>query len=220
MIEIAPSILSADFARLGEEVRRVEEAGADVIHVDVMDGHFVPNLTIGPPVVRALRRVTRLPLDCHLMVDRADDWIDGFVESGASRITVHVEANPHLDRTLSRIRAAGCLAGVTLNPATSLALLDEVLDRVDQVLVMSVNPGFGGQTFIESSLDKVARLAGRLKALGSEAILQVDGGVDAQTIGGLVRAGATSLVAGSAVFGRDDPGEAVKQLRDAAKAAG
>ena len=219
MIEIAPSILSADFARLGEEIRRVEEAGADVIHVDVMDGHFVPNLTIGPPVVKALRRVTGLPLDCHLMVARADDWIDGFVEAGASRITVHVEASPHLDRTLARIRDAGCLAGVTLNPATSLSLLDEVLDRVDQVLVMSVNPGFGGQRFIESSLGKVARLAERLKAIGSGAIVQVDGGVDARTIGGLVRAGATSLVAGSAVFGQEDPGDAVNKLREAAEEA-
>jgi ribulose-phosphate 3-epimerase len=219
MIEIAPSILSADFARLGEEIQRVERAGADVIHVDVMDGHFVPNLTIGPPVVRALDRATTLPLDCHLMVAEADDWIDGFVEAGAARITVHVEACPHLHRTLARIRDAGCLAGVSLNPATPLGSVEEVLPEVDQLLIMSVNPGFGGQRFIPRCLDKVERAARRLGEIGSQAIVQVDGGVDAGTIGDLVRAGARSLVAGNAVFGQPDAGAAVRALRAAAEAA-
>lgn len=221
MIEIAPSILSADFARLGEEIARVEQAGADVIHVDVMDGHFVPNLTIGPPVVAALKRVTSLPLDCHLMVSRPDDWIDAFVDAGAARITVHAEVAPHLHRTLGRIREAGCVAGVSLNPASPLSWLEEVLGEVGQVLIMSVNPGFGGQRFIESSLDKVSRAWRQLADAGSGALIQVDGGVDERTIAPLVRAGARSLVAGSAVFGQPDPGEAVRRLRaTAGEAAG
>lgn len=208
---IAPSILSADFSRLGEEVRSVEEAGADWIHVDVMDGHFVPNLTIGPPVVGALKKVTRLPLDCHLMVSRPEDWIVPFAEAGAAVITVHAEAARHLNRLLNQIRELGCKAGVSINPGTSLAAVEEVLEIADLVLVMSVNPGFGGQKFIESSVSKIERLA---DARGqSDFLIEVDGGVSPKNAAALRKAGVDVFVAGSAIFGEKDRARAISQIR-------
>jgi len=208
---IAPSLLSADFARLGDEVREIEAAGADWLHIDVMDGHFVPNLTIGPLVVSALQPVTKLPLDCHLMVSRPEDWVDGFAKAGADVITVHAESTLHLDRLLHRIREQGCGVGVSINPATSLSAIEEVLDLVDLVLIMSVNPGFGGQKFIESSLSKIQRLA---KVRGDRGFLiQVDGGVNASNMGVLRKAGADVFVAGSAVFGEKDRARAISKLR-------
>lgn len=208
---IAPSILSADFSRLGEDVKAAEKGGADWVHVDVMDGHFVPNLTIGPLVVDALKSVTRLPLDCHLMVSRPEDWIDAFAKAGAYGITVHAEATDHLDRLLHRIREAGCKAGVSINPGTSLAAIEEVLDLVDLVLIMSVNPGFGGQGFIESSLSKIERLA---EVRGSRKFLiEVDGGVNAANIARLRKAGADVFVAGSAVFSGGNPAKNIAELR-------
>lgn len=199
-IKIAPSILSADFARLGEQVREAEAGGADWLHVDVMDGHFVPNISIGPLVVAALRPITRLPLDVHLMIAQPDRYLADFVQAGADRLTVHVETCPHLHRTLQRIKELGVQAGVTLNPATSLTRLEEVLVEVDLVLIMSVNPGFGGQSYIPSSTAKIRRLRRLLDDIGSQAELQVDGGVKAANAGEVVAAGATVLVAGSAVF--------------------
>lgn len=210
---IAPSILSADFSKLGAEVQEVERAGVDWIHVDVMDGHFVPNITIGPLVVEALRPHTKLPMDCHLMVSRPDDWIKDFAEAGADLITIHAEATPHLHRTLSYIREAGCKAGVSLNPSTSLTAIEEVLDDIDLVLVMSVNPGFGGQKFIEQSISKIERL---VKMRGNRKFLiEVDGGVKADNIGRLRKAGVDAFVAGSAIFAHKDRAQSIQALRAA-----
>lgn len=212
---LAPSILSADFSKLAAEVAEVEKAGADWIHVDVMDGHFVPNLTIGPLVVEALRPHTRLPIDCHLMVAHPDDWVKEFAEAGADLITVHAEATPHLHRTLCHIREQGCMAGVSLNPATPLSAIEEVLDNIDLVLVMSVNPGFGGQKFIENAVSKVERL---VKMRGSRKFLiEIDGGIKADNIGRLRKAGVDVFVAGSAIFSHKDRARSMQDLRDALK---
>jgi ribulose-phosphate 3-epimerase len=197
---ISPSILSADFARLGEEVRAMDEAGADWLHVDVMDGHFVPNLTIGPGVVKALRPHTKKPLDVHLMISPVDPFLDAFADVGADVITVHPEAGPHLHRTVQRIRALGKKAGVSLNPATPAKMLDYVLEDIDLVLVMSVNPGFGGQKFITAQLKKIEAVAGRVAKQGLDVAIEVDGGIDPDTARQAVSAGATVLVAGTAAF--------------------
>ena len=212
MIELAPSILSADFARLGEQVRAAGEGGGSVIHVDVMDGHFVPNLTLGPPVVRSLRRATELPLDCHFMIENPDDFIPVFAEAGANWISVHQEACRHLNRTLHLIKSHDCLAGVVINPATPVETLDEVLDIVDYVLVMSVNPGFGAQKFIPSTLHKMRKLAEIRRQRGLHYRIEVDGGVGLDTVADVVRAGAEILVAGNAVFGNGDPSKNAQAL--------
>lgn len=213
---IAPSILSADFARLAEEVGKVEAGGADQIHVDVMDGHFVPNITIGVPVVAALRRVTKLPLDVHLMISEPDRYLDAFAGAGANILTVHFEAVTHLHRTLTRIRQLGVKAGVALNPSTPVDHVREVAAEADVVLIMSVNPGFGGQTFIPRSVSKVGMARTLLAGVGSIADIEVDGGVDTSNAATLVRAGATMLVAGASIFGTPDPTAATRSLRQAA----
>jgi ribulose-phosphate 3-epimerase len=199
-VRIAPSILSADFARLGEEVAAVAAAGADFIHVDVMDGHFVPNLTVGPAVIKAIRKHAKLPFDVHLMISPVDPFIDEFVKAGADILTVHPEAGPHLHRTLQAIRAAGARPGVALNPATPVAAIEPVLEDVDLILVMSVNPGFGGQAFIASQLKKIEAIRALIERSGRDIMLEVDGGVNAETAASVISAGATVLVAGSAVF--------------------
>ena len=216
MIELAPSILSADFARLAEEVRAASEGGGTVIHVDIMDGHFVPNLTIGPPVVRSLRKATKLPLDCHLMIENPDQFIPDFALAGADWISVHQEACRHLNRTLHLIKSHDCLAGVVINPATPVDTLAEVLDMVDYVLVMSVNPGFGGQKFIPSTLHKLRRLAEIRSQQGLNFRIEVDGGISLDTVADVVRAGAEILVAGNAVFGGGDPRKNAQALLKAA----
>jgi ribulose-phosphate 3-epimerase len=205
LIELAPSILSADFGRLAEQVRAASEGGGTVIHVDVMDGHFVPNLTVGPPLVRSLRKATKLPLDCHLMIENPDQFIAEFVEAGADWISVHQEACRHLNRTLNLIRSHDALAGVVINPATPVETLTEVLEIIDYVLVMSVNPGFGGQKFIPETVHKIQRLADLRSQRGLNYRIEVDGGIALETVAEVVRAGAEILVAGNAVFGQGDP---------------
>jgi ribulose-phosphate 3-epimerase len=213
-VKLAASILSADFTRLGEQVKEAEAAGADWIHVDIMDGHFVPNITFGPLVVRAIRPVTKLPLDVHLMIEQPERYVADFAKAGADRLTVHVETCPHLHRTIQQIKELGCRAGVTLNPATSLSTLEEILPDVDLVLILSVNPGFGGQVYIPASTSKIARLRKMLDDIGSEAEIEVDGGVNTETVVEIVRAGATVLVAGSAVFNnKASVAENIRQLR-------
>jgi len=199
-VRIAPSILSADFARLGEEVRAIEAAGADWVHVDVMDGHFVPNITIGPMVVKALRPHTTLPLDVHLMISPVDGFLDAFAEAGADIITIHPEAGPHPHRTIQRVKGLGKMAGVSLNPGTPAKMLDYLIDTVDVVLVMSVNPGFGGQSFIESQLKKISAIRKMIDATGRDVRLEVDGGIDAGNAARIIAAGADVLVAGTATF--------------------
>lgn len=215
MIEIAPSILSADFTRLGEEIATVERGGASIVHVDVMDGHFVPNITIGLPVVRSLKRATQLPLDTHLMITEPGIYAEQFAEAGAAMVSVHVEADPHLNRTLTAIRKKGALAGVAINPATSLVTLEEALPFADYVLLMSVNPGFGGQKFIPTSLDKVRRLRRMIDDRGLKTRIEIDGGIDRTNIAEVAAAGAEIIVAGSAIFNESDPAQAVRELREA-----
>lgn len=217
---LAPSILSADFGRLAEDVAKVEAAGADWIHVDVMDGHFVPNLTIGPGVTAAVRKATSLPVDVHLMISEPDRYIDAFVAAGADRITVHQEAVPHLNRCLDQIRQAGALPGVALNPSSPVSLLEDVVADLDLLLIMTVNPGFGGQSFLPGSAAKISRARRLLDQAGSQAVLQVDGGVDARTIGACALAGADNFVAGNAIYGHADGAEAgIRALRDALRRA-
>ncbi|HEX2776427.1 MAG TPA: ribulose-phosphate 3-epimerase [Candidatus Acidoferrales bacterium] len=212
-IEIAPSILAANFARLGDEIRMVEQAGAEVIHVDVMDGHFVPNISIGIPVVESLRKATRLPLDVHLMIERPEEYIERFVRAGATRVLVHQEATVHLDRALAMIREHGAEAGAVINPATPVAMLGEVLDKVDTVLVMSVNPGFGGQKFIRGALEKIRQLNQWRTRYNASFRIEVDGGVDLGNIAELAQAGTNTFVAGSSIFHASDPAGATRQLR-------
>ena len=211
---IAPSILSADFCRLGEEIEAVVKAGADVIHVDVMDGHFVPNITIGPLVVKAAKKATFLPLDVHLMIEDPDTYIEDFAAAGADWITVHVETCNHLHRTIHKIKEMGKKAGAVLNPATPLESLDYILDDLDLVMLMSVNPGFGGQSFIPSSIEKIRTLKNMIEKRGLDTGIEVDGGISPDTIAAVAEAGANIFVAGSAVFGKDDYADAINQLKN------
>jgi ribulose-phosphate 3-epimerase len=213
MVKIAPSILSADFARLGEEIKDVERGGADYIHVDVMDGHFVPNITIGPLIVEAIRPVTKLPLDVHLMIENPDQYIEAFANAGADYITVHVEACRHLHRTIQLIKSTGVKAGVVLNPATPVDSLKHIIEDVDMVLLMSVNPGFGGQKFISSVLPKIRQVKELADSLNPDLEIEVDGGVNEETAKLVIEAGANVLVAGSAVFNKEDRGAAIASLR-------
>ena len=219
-VRLAPSLLSADFAALGDAVRAVERGGADLIHVDVMDGHFVPNITIGPLVVRAIKRVATVPLDVHLMISDPDRYIDAFAEAGASILTVHAEALPHLHRTLGYIRRLGLQAGVALNPATPLTAIEEIAAEVDLILVMSVNPGFGAQTFIPRSETKIRAVRELLDRIGGQAAIEVDGGIDLRTAPRVVAAGVDILVAGKAIFDSTDPADATRALRAAVEGAG
>jgi ribulose-phosphate 3-epimerase len=216
MVEIAPSILSADFTRLGEDIAAAERGGAGVVHCDVMDGHFVPNLTIGLPVIKSLKRATRLPLDAHLMISEPGRYAEQFVEAGASMVSVHVEADAHLNRTLVGIKNKGALAGVVINPATPISSLEEALPFADYVLVMSVNPGFGGQKFVPGTLDKVRRLKRMIDERGLKTRIEIDGGIDRTNIAEVVAAGAEIIVAGTAVFGAGDPAAGVRELLGAA----
>ena len=213
MVKIAPSILSADFARLADEIARVEAAGADWLHIDVMDGHFVPNLTLGAPVVAAIRKVTKLPLDVHLMVTNPAELVDSFAAAGSDWLTVHVETDPHLHRLVNRIRELGARPGVVLNPATPLSTLEEILPEVDMALLMSVNPGFGGQKFISSSVDKIRRLKKIILKRSLQVLIEIDGGINAKTASEVINAGADVLVAGSAVFGSSDLRQAIESLK-------
>ncbi|MBN2396949.1 MAG: ribulose-phosphate 3-epimerase [Deltaproteobacteria bacterium] len=213
MKKIAPSILSADFSRLGDEIRAVEDAGADMIHVDVMDGHFVPNITIGPPVVASIKKVTRLPLDVHLMIEDPDRYIRNFAEAGSDIITVHAEAAVHLHRTVHLIRELGAQAGVSVNPATSLAGIEEILPDIDLILIMTVNPGFGGQAFIEGMLPKIRKARAMLDRLPSDALLEVDGGITLRNIEAVKEAGADIFVAGSAIFLSGDYGATIGKMK-------
>jgi len=216
MIQIVPSILSADFAKLGEEIQKAEAGGATMLHVDIMDGHFVPNLTVGPPVVRSIRKITRMTLDVHLMITDPDKYAPVFIEAGADQVSVHVEAARHLDGTLRSIRGEGAAAGVVLNPATPVSLLEDVLGLADYVLVMSVNPGFGGQKFIPRSLDKIRALDRRRREQGLQFAIEIDGGVSLENIGEIVRAGCDWLVSGASIFHASDPAAMVAEMRTVA----
>lgn len=219
MIQIAPSILSADFSRLAAHAKQAIEGGAELLHVDVMDGHFVPNITIGQPVVACLRKAVEVPLDCHLMIERPDEFIPAFADAGADWISVHQEACVHLHRTLEFIKSRGLRAGVVLNPATPIGTVTEVLDMVDFVLIMSVNPGFGGQKFIKASLEKVRKLSALRKTMANQFRIEIDGGVSLDTVGAIVQAGAEILVAGNAIFGSGDPRLNTERLLKAAQEA-
>jgi len=218
-VQIAPSILSADFAALGVAIAAAERGGADLIHVDVMEGHVVPNITIGPPVVRALKKIATVPLDVHLMIEEPDRYIDAFADAGASMISVHLEVLPHLHRTVHAIKALGCRAGVVINPSTPVPMLSEIVGDVDYVLVMSANPGFGGQTFIPRSESKVREVRALLDRAGNRAPVEIDGGIDQRNVARVVAAGASIIVAGSAVFHTPDPERATRELKAAANAA-
>ena len=215
-IEIAPSILASNFAKLGEEVRIVEEAGAEVLHVDVMDGHFVPNISLGIPIVAALRKATRLPLDVHLMIENPELFIEEFVRAGANRVLVHQEATVHLDRALAMIRDLGAEAGAAINPATPVAMLSEVMSKVDTVLVMSVNPGFGGQKFIPNAYEKIRQLSAMRARYNGAFRIEVDGGVDVENVAELARAGVNTFVAGTSIFHASDPAAVTRQLKQLA----
>lgn len=216
MIEIAPSILSADFTKLGDDIRKVEKGGAGVLHVDVMDGKFVPNITIGLPVVKSIAKVAKIPIDCHLMIEEPSRYAVDFVKAGASMVSVHVEADVHLHRTLTAIREAGGQAGIAINPATPLSALEEALSFADFILIMSVNPGFGGQKFIHTSLDKVRRLRMMIQEKRLSTKIEIDGGIDTTNIAQVVEAGAEIIVAGSAIYGKENAAQAVEELLDAA----
>ncbi len=217
MVQIVPSILSADFARLGDEIQKVEQGGASMLHVDIMDGHFVPNLTIGPPVVRSIRKITKMTLDLHLMITDPDKYAPVFIEAGADQISVHQEACLHLDATLRTIQQEGAIAGVVINPATPVGMLEDVLGLADYVLIMSVNPGFGGQQFIPRSLDKVRALARRRKDLGLNFAIEIDGGITTENLGEVVRAGVDWVVSGASIFHTPDPAATVAQMREIAR---
>jgi len=219
MVEILPSLLSADFARLGDDIARMERAGVSMLHIDVMDGHFVPNLTLGPPVVKSIRRVTKLTLDVHLMITDPDRYAPIFIEAGADQVSVHQETCPHLDRTLRMIQSEGALAGVVINPSTPIWTLDEVLDLADYVLVMSVNPGFGGQQFLPNSLRKVQALAEKRRKGPGRFRIEMDGGLGPDNIADAVRAGCDWVVAGSSIFGSEDPETTVKRMQQLAREA-
>ncbi|HML15367.1 MAG TPA: ribulose-phosphate 3-epimerase [Bryobacteraceae bacterium] len=220
MIEVLPSILSADFSRLGEQIASLEHAGCRMIHLDVMDGHFVPNLTIGPPVIESLRKITRMTFDVHLMITDPDRYAPAFIQAGSDQVLVHQEASIHLDRTLRMIQSEGARAGVVINPATPVAMLDEVLDVADYVLVMSVNPGFGGQRFIPNALDKVRRLARKKRERGLQLPIEMDGGITKENVSDVVRAGVEWIVAGSSIFHTVNPAAAFEELREEARTAG
>lgn len=213
MVKIAPSILSADFSKLENEIKKVEQAGADLLHIDIMDGHFVPNLTFGPPVVSSIRKVSKLPFDVHLMVNNPDAFLSEFVRAGADMITIHAETAPHLHRLLQTIKDYGIRSGIALNPSTSISVVEEVLDMTDMVLIMSVNPGFGGQKFIPSSISKIARLKKMIEDRNLNIDIEVDGGITQQNAQPVIQAGANILVAGSAVYGAADMADAIKNIR-------